>query len=214
MTAPADRASDLLEFARRLVAGNPALVSEVDQLRGRLAEPLRIAIAGRAKAGKSTLLNALVGERLAATDAGECTRLVTWYHDGLGDEVAAVDQDGVAQPLSFRRTDGALEVDLGDRPLDTIARLDVSWPSQALRATTWVDTPGLASIDDQSSLRTRDLLAMGADRPSDVDAVIYLIRHLHRDDCEFLDAFLDRSVAATSPVNAVAVLSRADSMHA
>ena len=31
------------------------------------------------KAGKSTLLNAMLGERIAPTDAGECTRLVTWY---------------------------------------------------------------------------------------------------------------------------------------
>ena len=40
----------------------------------RLDEPLRVAIVGRVKAGKSTLLNALVGERLAATDAGEIGR--------------------------------------------------------------------------------------------------------------------------------------------
>ena len=33
----------------------------------------RVAIAGKVKAGKSTLLNALVGEMLAPTDAGECT---------------------------------------------------------------------------------------------------------------------------------------------
>ena len=51
-------------------------------LRDRLDEPLRVAVAGRVKAGKSTLLNALVGERLAPTDAGECTRVVTWYQDG------------------------------------------------------------------------------------------------------------------------------------
>ena len=29
------------------------------------------------------LLNALVGEPLAPTDEGECTRVVTWYHDGV-----------------------------------------------------------------------------------------------------------------------------------
>jgi GTPase Era involved in 16S rRNA processing len=37
---------------------------------------LRVAIVGR-KAGKSTLLSALVGERWAATDAGEGTRIAT-----------------------------------------------------------------------------------------------------------------------------------------
>ena len=55
----------------------------------RLDEPLRVAIAGRTKAGKSTLLNALVGERLAATDASECTRIVTWYRHALGYRVVA-----------------------------------------------------------------------------------------------------------------------------
>ena len=45
----------------------------------RFDEPLRVAIAGKVKAGKSTLLNALVGEEIAPTDAGECTRVVTWY---------------------------------------------------------------------------------------------------------------------------------------
>jgi ATPase subunit of ABC transporter with duplicated ATPase domains len=49
------------------------------QARERLDRPLRLAFAGRVKAGKSTLLNALIGEELAPTDAGECTRLVTWY---------------------------------------------------------------------------------------------------------------------------------------
>jgi len=55
---------------------------------------------------------------------------------------------------------------------------------------------------------------MGEDRPSDADAVIYLMRHLHRRDAEFLGAFLDRSVAAASPINAVSVLSRADEIGA
>jgi predicted GTPase len=45
----------------------------------RIDAPLQVAIAGKVKAGKSTLLNAMVGEMVAATDAAECTKLVTWY---------------------------------------------------------------------------------------------------------------------------------------
>lgn len=37
-----------------------------------------ITVIGSNGAGKSTLLNALVGEQLAPTDAGECTKIVTW----------------------------------------------------------------------------------------------------------------------------------------
>ena len=39
-------------------------------LRAALAEPLRVAVVGRVKAGKSTLVNALVGRRIAPTRAG------------------------------------------------------------------------------------------------------------------------------------------------
>ena len=77
-----------------------------------------------------------------------------------------------------------------------------------------IDTPGLASINDENSRRTRDFLEHDETNPTDADAVIYLMRHLHRSDVEFLDAFMDRSVTAASPVNAVAVLSRADEIGA
>ncbi len=107
-----------------------------------------------------------------------------------------------------------LDVDLGGHDSDDLTRLDVSWPSSALQPMTLIDTPGLESIDDRNSMRTRDFLAADTDRASDADAVIYLMRHLHRRDAEFLDAFLDRAVAGTSPVNAVAVLSRADEIGA
>ena len=52
------------------------------EARDRLSGPLRLAIAGKVKAGKSTLLNAILGDELAPTDAGECTKIVTWYREG------------------------------------------------------------------------------------------------------------------------------------
>jgi len=203
----------LVAAAREHLAGGPFAI-ELDDINSRLDGPLRVALAGRVKAGKSTLLNALVGERLAPTDAGECTTIVSWYHEGLSYEVAAIRRDGTTATVPFTRRDGALVMDIGRLDPAHIERLDVSWPSSALRQLTLVDTPGLASLHDEHSARTREFLAMGDDRPSDADAVIYLMRHLHQRDAEFLGAFCDRGVVASSPVNAIGVLSRADEIGA
>ncbi|MDQ0693194.1 GTPase [Arthrobacter sp. W4I7] len=60
------------------LGGEPAARVTSD-IRARLDRPLRLAVVGRVKAGKSTLVNALVGARVAATDEAECTSLVTHY---------------------------------------------------------------------------------------------------------------------------------------
>ncbi len=204
----------VIEVLDRLEHEEPALAPQLRAIRERVEGPLRVAIAGRVKAGKSTLLNALVGERLAPTDAGECTRLVSWYRKGATYEVSAHRQDGSDQTLAFRRNDGALDIELGGLSESEVAWLDVRWPSSALDKITLIDTPGLASLNDENSRRTRDFLDTDGDGGSDADAVIYLMRHVHKDDVAFLDAFMDRAVAAASPVNAVAVLSRADEIGA
>ncbi|MGQ0803974.1 MAG: GTPase [Actinomycetota bacterium] len=214
MTPPAIERVDALCATALELTRSTSQEPEVVAVRARLAEPLRVAIAGQVKAGKSTLLNALVADRLAPTDAGECTRIVTWYHEGLGYEVRAIDRAGAIHELGHRRDGGALEIDLdGVRP-EEIERLDVAWPSSALHQVTLIDTPGLASLDDSASVQTRDFLAMEEERPGGADAVLYLLRHLHRRDVEFLDTFLDRSLSNASPVNAIAVLSRADEIGA
>ena len=204
---------ELCRTAQEAVAGTP-LAPRAAAISERLNGPLRIAIAGRVKAGKSTLLNALVGERLAPTDAGECTKIVSWYQHGTGYEVNAELLSQTMQPLAFTRQESALEVELGALTPAQIQRLVIQWPSSALQATTLIDTPGLASMNDENSVRTRDFLEATAGHPSDADAVIYLMRHLHKSDVAFLDAFMDRSVAGASPVNAVAVLARADEIGA
>src|SRR5947209_3623424 len=106
-----ERVAALLASSRKQLSGTPleAVVAVIEQ---RLREPLRVAIAGKVKAGKSTLLNALIGEQLAPTDAGECTRVITWYQDGPTYRVTAEPHDGPRQSLRFTRHGGALEVAL------------------------------------------------------------------------------------------------------
>jgi len=216
-TGPGDLATEVRRIADEAlrVARGTDQEAAVALVVRRLDEPLRVAIAGRVKAGKSTLLNALVGERLAATDAGECTRVVTWYRHALGYRVVAELRPTGSQELSFKRQDGALDIDLGGLPLESIERIEVGWPSQKLVELTLIDTPGLASATEGTSERTtRALIDDEVDGPGEADAVLYLMRHLHRSDVGFLEAFMDRSVAHASPINAIVVLSRADEIGA
>ncbi len=185
----------------------------VRRLADRLDGPLRVAIAGKVKAGKSTLLNALVGERVAATDASECTRVVTWYSDGYGYRAWLQPHGGEEVQVPFRREGGETSVDLAGHDPADLRRIRVEFPSRRLRRLTLVDTPGLASLSTDVSQRTVEFTT-STDVEEGVDAVMYLLRHLHSSDIHFLEAFHGSGTATTSPVNAIGVLSRADEIGA
>jgi hypothetical protein len=188
---------------------SPQATAWLRQHLARFEEPLRVAIAGKVKAGKSTLLNALVGEEIAPTDAGECTRVVTWYQDGPSPKVLMIPRDGPSRPLTVARRDGALTIDLGGTPPERVDRLIVDWPSQSLRTHSLIDTPGIASMSADTSARAGAFL-VPEDAPAPADAVLYLMRHLHVSDVRFLESFHDQGVAKAAPINTVAILSRAD----
>jgi hypothetical protein len=210
----ANSAASLLERTRAILTEAVAVYRGTDHETGlaatlaRLDEPLRVAVAGRVKAGKSTLLNALVGEQLAATDAGECTRIVTWYVDGHTYRVTVQPKDGAQRQASFTRDNGAIEVDLGELSAADVESMVVTWPSAQLRRATLIDTPGIGSLTESVTRRAWELLTEDEETPA--DAVVYLMRHLHAGDVEFLRAFQDIEMSRPNPVNAIAVLSRAD----
>ncbi len=188
--------------------------AEIAAAAGRLDGPLLVAFAGKVKAGKSTLLNALVGEELAPTDAGECTKVVSWYQHAIGYEVTVHPHEGPAFTTSFRRDNGSLHVDLGGLAPEAIERLVIGWPSASLHELTLIDTPGVESTSRDVAARTVEFLAPEDERATAADAVIYLMRHLHASDRRFLEAFHDQELSQATPVNTVGVLSRADEVGA
>jgi Dynamin family len=205
-----DSVRRLLEQATQAYAATPDARQRLQAVLDRLDEPLRVAIAGKVKAGKSTLLNALVGEELAPTDAGECTRIVTWYRDGITYRATLEPHEGEPRQVPFSRDGGAITVDLGGTDAGQVHRLVIEWPSASLRQMTLIDTPGIASLSTDVSARTTAFLTPGEDQVTPADAVLYLMRHLHASDINFLEAFHDEEFSQATPVNAVAVLSRAD----
>ncbi|MGH3589097.1 MAG: dynamin family protein, partial [Pseudonocardia sp.] len=107
----------VLRRAIEVYRDQPQTAQWLRQQLDRLDEPLRVAIAGKVKAGKSTLLNALVGEQIAPTDAGECTRVVTWYVDAQFPRVKMYPRGSDPQQLTINRSGGGLSFDLNGFPV-------------------------------------------------------------------------------------------------
>ncbi|MGK5681511.1 dynamin family protein [Actinoplanes sp. URMC 104] len=202
----------------------PEAAGQVRQIHDRLGEPLRVAIAGRLKAGKSTLVNALIGRRVAPTAVGECTRVVTRFRYGPADRVDVVCRDGERRSLPLD-DDGMIPQRLGV-PANRIAYVQVTLTSEKLRDLTVVDTPGLASTDTVVSARAEQAVGVSA-APFDADidadsagevaaaeAVVYVFTQAVRaDDLHALEAFRDASARlATSPINALGVLGKIDTL--
>jgi hypothetical protein len=209
-----DRVRAMLAEAGQVYRNDPAFggtgaAHEIDRCAARLEEPLRIALAGTLKAGKSTLLNALVGEELAPTDATECTRIVTWFHHGATPAVRAWHMNGLSAPVPVDRRDGQLHFDVESLDPAGIDRLVVNWPSAELSRQTIIDTPGTASLNSEVSQRTLRLLTPKDGVPG-ADAVLYLMRMSTAADVNMLSE-LNRQVGGRSgPLGVIGVVSRAD----
>ncbi len=158
-----DQVRAILGGTRRAYQGEPAyrerpdVFNELDRIAGRLNQPIRIALAGTLKAGKSTLVNALVGENIAPTDATEATRIVTWFRHGPIPKVTANHLGGRRSNVPIAR-DGGLTFDFGRLDANDIVDLDVEWPAAELIDATIIDTPGTSSLSRDVSERTLRLL--------------------------------------------------------
>ena len=186
----------------------------------RLSAPLQVAVAGRIKSGKSTLVNALIGRRVAPTDVGECTRLVTRFQYGTVDRVEVVFHDGTRQALPFD-ADGGIPADLGV-DIELVSHLEAYLTNAVLRDLTVIDTPGLGSLDAASVARTEQLLGTHDDLDpvsrsavAGAEAVLYVVTQAVRaDDHQALASFTAATASREAgPVNAIAVLNKADTIE-
>lgn len=204
------------------------VAAQVDDVVRRLSGTLQLAVAGRIKAGKSTVVNALIGRRVAPTDVRECTRIVTRFRYGTVDRVEVVCDDGQRLTVPYDG-DGLVPEDLGVEPAK-VAYLDAFLTSDVLRDVTVIDTPGLGSLDEASAQRTTRLLGAGVGPTEDdeglddgsreaiarAEAVLFVLTQAARaDDVDTLSIFHAYTTPKTSnPVNAIAVLNKADQIVA
>ncbi|WP_436531854.1 GTPase [Actinoplanes sp. HUAS TT8] len=199
----------LCENAAARLGGHPA-AAVVTAVARRLAEPaLRVAVGGRLKAGKSTIVNALVGHTVAATATTECTTLVARFRPAAGNRVVVHDLDGTTTVVPGRPGGGmpSTVAALGVAP-DRIRHVDVELADRRMpTGRILIDTPG---IDSLTGLDDVALAAL-----ADADALLYVMPHPGEGDVEAIGEVRRLARTAHTSLTAatvIGVLSRVDEL--
>jgi hypothetical protein len=232
MTGASDRSLraeviSTFERARARLGDSPSLDTvrrDLDEHAGRVRAPMSVAVVGRVSSGKSTLVNALLGEYRAPTGVQELTFNVNLLRHGHPPRVIVHFRDArPSEPRDIAELE-ALTVRAADDPrwqayLGNIDHLEVIDPNPYLRAFDLVDTPGLDShfgADSQNTLRFlgrtgEDVRSSTLARAARADAVVMtFVRGAHEDDAQVVADFSGFDVAGLGPLNAVGVLNRID----
>lgn len=198
----------------------------MERLAQQVDEPCVVAVVGRVKAGKSTFINALLGEDLARVGATETTATINYFRYGSPDPARPVRchwRGGRTTEETHRFLDSLQGNDVEAlQRASGIEYLEYRLPNPYLQSVTLVDTPGTGAVVDEHQDRTAEFLALeGQLRErhaqeterlgSAADAVIYLIGQVARTtDQSFLDEFQSATQGRADSIRSVGVMAKID----
>ena len=189
-------------------------------------QPCVVAVVGRVKAGKSTFVNALLGQDLAKVGVTETTATINFFRYGQPHPDRPVRchwRSGQVTDETHAFLDSLQGFDEDTlRRADAIDHLEYHLLNPYLEQVTLVDTPGTGAAVDEHQERVaefmgllnqlRDRHAAETERlAGEADAVLYLTGPAARaDDQAFLDQFRLATRGQAKPLNAVGVLAKID----
>ncbi|MFJ6198935.1 dynamin family protein [Micromonospora sp. NPDC092111] len=194
----------LLHQALQLYRDSPRATGHLRHQLARLEEPLRIAIAGPWRSGKSTVLNAIMGEEVAPVDGPDGDGVFTWYEAGPQPRATAYSTSQPPRELTVVKSATGMRVDLVGWRAGELRSIVVQWPTRALRQVTLIDTPAINGTDEHGRAPVMDRVLR------DADAVLYLTRDSRGTDLRVLESTRESRVGQDAPVNVILVLSRVD----
>ena len=144
------RVHELLSRAIQAYAGNANAQMYLHHHLEQLDGPLRLAVTGAPNTGKSTLVNALIGENLAPVEHAGASGFFTWYLDGPQLRAHLYPQNAAPYEAQLRSAATGLQLigpaepsspdhDTGAGGIDQVI---VELPSRGLRHTPYLDPPG------------------------------------------------------------------------
>ncbi len=172
------RLEDLLGASTTLLASVPGRIlgvtlegveqalAQVVAARERLARPLTIATMGEFSAGKSTFVNALLGEVIAPMGVLPTTTTINVFRRGTGGGARVHYRDGRIGMIDKADVHGFLH-GLDDAEAQRIRHMEIERTGTRMGDAAVVDTPGLNALDEYHEQVAREFL-------DEADAVVWV----------------------------------------
>ncbi len=159
----------VIRRAHELFLGEPTLTGlagEVARIKEIFDRPLLVTVMGEFNSGKSTFVNALIGERVAPMGVVPTTATINVLKYGARRAARVIWRDDREQVLEWSEVEAFL-TGLDRGRAREIRLVELLFPSEELLRVNVVDTPGLNSMIDEHEETAREYMA-------EADAVIWL----------------------------------------
>lgn len=233
MSRKADSAASVRDNFQEFLLGMAGRFADVPYLKPQEAElrlladsisrPFTLAVFGRMKTGKSSLINALIGEKLAITGVEEATATLNWisYGDKAQQQTIGVHwKDGRFESIPFSRLAewSGKDQEVLDRVRET-AFIQLYASAEYLKEIQIVDTPGTGSVAEEHEQAAREFLSPRASEDSEdegrkADALLYVFPPVARErDEDALKEFEKTRLPGSDPYNSIGVLHKFDGLE-
>jgi GTPase SAR1 family protein len=202
------------------------LAAQLEQCATQVNQPCVVAVVGQVKAGKSSFINAFLGEDLAKVGTTETTATINYFRYGKIDSnkpVRCFWRGGPDEYVDRTFVDNLQGNDIETlRRADGIDHLEYYLLNPHLQHITLVDTPGTGAVVKEHQNRTAEFMHLeqqlrerhNAETQhigSKADAVIYLISSTAREtDRAFLEEFQQVTQGQSRAFNAIGVMAKID----
>ncbi|MFN3684268.1 MAG: dynamin family protein [Fimbriimonadaceae bacterium] len=137
-----------LEEAEGVSSAGARFSPELGRIIDRLREPFKVGVVGQFRSGKSSLINALVGDEVALVDELEATAAVSRYFHSPTRTGRVVYSNGEVEDASIEDLIRLADQKRSDtRWLERLERLEFGCPSRVLERVEFWDTPGLGGSE-------------------------------------------------------------------